>query len=72
MAGNTGKMTREQIAQRGPRMAVLNIFNENQHIGTVIAQEGSKILRADNRSKVYRVSLSYNLRYLMGVARFCL
>jgi hypothetical protein len=63
MSGNTGKMTAEQIAKRGPRLVLVRL----QSGVKVICREGQPCFRSGVKGCI--VSRSYSLSYLMNIAR---
>lgn len=72
MAGNTGKMTSEEIEARGPRLQLLSVVNPFIAKGRryVIAREGQfPITPKLDRiySRVY--ATSYSLSYLMRIVK---
>lgn len=72
MAGNTGKMTERQIAERGPRINLVCVFKANSPVGYVIMRGGENALRPfsgfeDQHRTVY--ARSYSLGYLLRIGR---
>jgi len=67
MSGNTGKMTKEAIRQRGPRMALSRV-HVGDRIALVIHKEHSSPI--DKDSGWYSVlAKSYSLTYLKKIAQ---
>jgi hypothetical protein len=71
MPGNTGKMTREAIAKRGPRMRLLKVYTG---VGPLVSV-GLCIMR-DPDSPIFRghtwyqtLAQSYSLPYLLRIGR---
>ncbi len=81
MAGNTGKMTSEAIAARGPRMRLVSVKLAGLPIGSVVCREGASPFRRNFRdaAQAYKFrhlhtgiyAASYSLRYLLTVAKGC-
>lgn len=75
MAGTTGKMTREAIAARGPRMVLHRINLPSGDIGYVVSRYGQQNSPfSDSKSKVLmcdfeQYARSYTLTYLMRIAK---
>lgn len=78
MAGNTGRLTSEQLAARGPRKRLLCLYRGRVRIGFFIALEGDGApLRGDlryHRSPVYHLhyktfACSYSLAYLLRIGK---
>lgn len=79
MAGNTGKLTAENLEARGPRMRLLTVRRYRNQIGMVIAKEGQEPFRDGIReSQVVHqfgtptyasYSSSYTLGYLLRIAK---
>lgn len=76
MAGNTGKMTNEAIAERGPRMLLTEAREGTRTVGVVIHREGSECFRRSGFTKLrhatvrhYVWSKSYSISYLIKVGK---
>ena len=70
MAGNTGKMTREALAARGPRMVLAEVrFNNEMPSLWLIYREGASPVVPSYNYRVFEWSKSYTLSYLMRIAR---
>lgn len=74
MAGNTGKMTSEAIAVRGPRLVLLEIQKHGKRIGFVIARvsqlplnQAPYMIVGDVRVSHY--AQSYTLAYLRRIVK---
>lgn len=66
MAGNTGKMTREALAARGPRMVLARVGASGQtYRGLVIYREGQCPIRVPFSV----LAKSYSLSYLRKVGK---
>lgn len=69
MSGRTGKMTREALAARGPRMVLASIQKPGgPELGLIIFREGQIPI---NREKGYYTLLakSFTLRYLLMLGK---
>lgn len=72
MAGNTGKMTREALAARGPRMRLMNFYSRDQKLlGSWIERECASALPygCAYLLQIGIASKSYSLSYLLGIVR---
>lgn len=74
MAGNTGKMTREALADRGPRMRLMSLRGEaGEDLGYFIARDHQIPLRPsfcwNGFKRIGIHSSSYSLSYLLGIVR---
>jgi|HubBroStandDraft_1064217.scaffolds.fasta_scaffold594659_2 hypothetical protein len=67
MAGNSGKMTNEAIAARGPRMVLARLYRQGWNM-LVIYREGQEPFN-DGRQHVGVLAKSYSLSYLKKVGR---
>lgn len=76
MAGSTGKMTREAIKARGPRMGLYKIFSpKRDSFMLIILRFGSSPFTDRNASilqcNMIILARSYSLPYLMSIAKGC-
>jgi hypothetical protein len=79
MAGNSGKMTREAIAKRGPRMRLLKVYTYTGvrplvFVGLVIMRDPHSPVGlfkgAAHTGYTYRtLAQSYSLAYLLRIGR---
>ncbi len=69
MAGNTGKLTNEELERRGPRNVLLEIIGENNQKLLLLAKENALPLYTS--TCWYRVvAKSFSLHYLLKIAKF--
>jgi hypothetical protein len=68
MAGNTGKMTREALEARGPRMVLGEVRFSETKSALIIYREGAVPLLPGNY-KLFTWSRSYSKSYLLRIAR---
>lgn len=68
MAGNTGKMTAEALAARGPRMVLGEVRFSETKSALIIYREGAVPLLPGNY-KLFTWSRSYTLSYLLRIAK---
>jgi hypothetical protein len=84
MAGNTGKMTNNEIRARGPRMQLLQVYSDvagtRQTLGFVIARGrpyylencspfGKRFFLNSQRIGIQGLAQSYSLGYLRAVGK---
>ena len=73
MAGNTGKMTREALEARGPRMVLGEVrFSETKSALIIYREGAAPLLPGSLVSGNYRLftwSKSYTLSYLLRIAK---
>lgn len=76
MAGNTGKMTREAVESRGPRMVLWDIHRllncRTRRVGFAITRDGKQMpvpYMHYAHGKAHRYAMSYSLSYLLRLAR---
>jgi hypothetical protein len=73
MAGNTGKMTRDAVLERGPRMQLIRAYSGTTPLGFVVmggrdSAIGLGVTKIDRPS--YRTyAESYTLGYLLRIGR---
>jgi len=65
MAGNSGKMTNEAIAARGPRMVLARVNNS----WLVIYREGQPCINYRKVTSMSVLARSYSLSYLRRVGK---
>jgi len=67
MAGNSGKMTNEAIAARGPRMVLARLYRQGWNM-LVVYREGQEPFK-DGTVWVGVLAKSYSLSYLKRVGK---
>jgi len=68
MAGNSGKMTNEAIAARGPRMVLARLYRQGWNM-LVVYREGQEPFRYESRCWHFVLAKSYSLSYLKRVGK---
>jgi hypothetical protein len=74
MAGNTGKLSTEELLKRGPRMRLTSFYDGTRFLGLVVSREGEAIVnpnaRLKHRNLLYRsYAKSFTLSYLLRCGR---
>jgi len=69
MAGNSGKMTNEAIAARGPRMVLARVVKGIGRSWLVIYREGQPTVRLRDGMSLSVLARSYSLSYLKRVGK---